>query len=53
MAAIARACREAGLLIFSNLHRLHAVPPCTVSDDEVREGLGMLDVADGFVTTAP
>ncbi len=56
MAAIARACREAGLMIFSNFHRLHAVPPCTVSDDEVLEGLEMLDavldVADGFVTTA-
>ncbi len=56
MAAVATASRRAGLMIFSNFHRLHAVPPCTVSDDEVREGLEMLDtvldVADGFTTSA-
>ncbi len=56
MAAIAKASRAAGLMIFSNFHRLHAVPPCTVTDDEVREGLEMLDtvldVADGFTTGA-
>jgi taurine--2-oxoglutarate transaminase len=38
-------CREQGLLIFANYHRLHVVPPCNVSDNEASEGLGRLDRA--------
>ncbi len=34
-----------GLLPFANFNRIHAVPPCTASDDEVREGLAILDTA--------
>jgi taurine--2-oxoglutarate transaminase len=32
-------------LIFNNFHRLHVVPPCTVTDDEARDGLARLDRA--------
>ena len=39
------ACRDEGLLIFANYHRLHVVPPCTITDDEAREGLARLDRA--------
>ncbi|GLF95940.1 aspartate aminotransferase family protein [Streptomyces yaizuensis] len=52
MAAFAAACKEGGLWPFVNMHRTHVVPPCTVSEAEVREGLEVLDaaltVADGF-----
>ena len=56
MAATVAACTRAGLLVFSNFNRVHAVPPCTVTDEEVAAGLEMLDaalsVADGHVTRA-
>jgi taurine--2-oxoglutarate transaminase len=39
------ACRSVGLLIFNNFNRLHVVPPCTITDDEAREGLARLDHA--------
>jgi taurine---2-oxoglutarate transaminase len=39
------ACRSAGLLPFSTANRIHLVPPCTMSDDEAREGLAILDDA--------
>jgi taurine--2-oxoglutarate transaminase len=38
-------CRAQGLLIFANFHRLHVVPPCTITDDEAHEGLARLDRA--------
>ena len=38
-------CRAQGLLIFANFHRLHVVPPCTITDEEAREGLERLDRA--------
>lgn len=54
MAATLAACKSGGLLPFSNYNRIHAVPPCNVSDDEVAEGLRILDaaltVADGYTT---
>ena len=54
MAETLAACKANGLLPFANFNRIHAVPPCNVSDDEVAEGLRMLDaaltVADGHTT---
>ena len=47
MAEIAAAARAEGLLIFMNYHRVHAVPPCNISDAEAREGLARLDRALG------
>jgi len=40
-----RGCRDERLLIFANFNRLHVVPPCTVTDDEARDGLNRLDRA--------
>jgi taurine--2-oxoglutarate transaminase len=45
MGELLRACRDEGLLIFNNFHRLHVVPPCTISAAEAREGLARLDRA--------
>ena len=39
------ACRREGLLPFMNYHRLHVVPPCTISQADAREGLARLDRA--------
>ncbi|WP_396893650.1 aspartate aminotransferase family protein [[Mycobacterium] wendilense] len=54
MAATLTACKSDGLLPFANYNRIHAVPPCNVSDDEAAEGLRILDnaltVADGHTT---
>lgn len=44
-AAIVAACRDAGLLVFPNMHRIHLCPPLTVTDDEVRRALEILDRA--------
>ena len=38
-------CRSAGMLPFSNTNRIHLVPPCTMSEEEAREGLAILDDA--------
>jgi taurine---2-oxoglutarate transaminase len=45
MAALLSRCKENGLLPFVNFNRLHMVPPCTVSEDEVRDALAVLDDA--------
>jgi taurine--2-oxoglutarate transaminase len=39
------AAREAGLLVFNNYHRIHVVPPCTVTPAQVDAALAMLDTA--------
>jgi taurine--2-oxoglutarate transaminase len=53
MNAVAAACKERGLWPFTHFNRLHVVPPCTVSEDEIRDGLAILDealtVADSYV----
>ena len=47
------ACRQAGLWPLANFNRIHVMPPCTISEAEVHEGLGILDgalkIADGYV----
>jgi taurine--2-oxoglutarate transaminase len=54
MNAVAAACKERGLWPFVHFNRLHVVPPCTTSADEIREGTAILDealkVADGYYT---
>jgi taurine--2-oxoglutarate transaminase len=56
MNELVAACRSEGLLIFNNFNRLHVVPPCTITDDEAREGLARLDralaVADKYYVGA-
>ena len=43
MGALVGKAKAKGLLLFSNYHRIHCVPPCTVSAAEVAEGLAILD----------
>ncbi|SKT70787.1 Probable aminotransferase [Mycobacteroides abscessus subsp. abscessus] len=38
-------CKATGLLPFANFNRIHAVPPCSVTDLEVQEGIKSLDTA--------
>lgn len=45
MGALVAACKEAGLLPFTNYNRLHVVPPCVITADEAAEGLRRLDTA--------
>lgn len=45
MNGVIAACKAGGLLPFANFNRIHVVPPCNVSADEVREGLMILDSA--------
>ncbi|MET0739946.1 MAG: aspartate aminotransferase family protein [Candidatus Nanopelagicales bacterium] len=47
MTALAAACKDRGLLPFTNYNRLHVVPPCTVTEAEAKEGLAILDEAFG------
>ena len=37
--------KENGLLVFNQYHRLHIVPPCVITPEEVAEALRVLDVA--------
>ncbi len=52
MADLAAACKAKGLWPFTHFNRLHVVPPCNTSVDDVRDGLAILDdaltVADSF-----
>ncbi len=56
IAELMGAAKRAGLLLFSNYHRIHVVPPCTISEAELDEGLRILDdvlfLADARTTAA-
>lgn len=39
------ACKERGLWPFTHFNRTHVVPPCTITADELRSGLEILDRA--------
>ena len=42
-------CKKHGLLPFTNFNRIHVVPPCNISEVDVRTGLAILDeVFDGM-----
>ncbi len=45
MNAVVGACKQGGMIPFANFNRIHVVPPCTVSADEARAGLAILDKA--------
>ncbi|WAH97714.1 aspartate aminotransferase family protein [Arthrobacter sp. MMS18-M83] len=36
-------CKARGLLPFSNVNRIHVVPPCNISEAEAQQGLDILD----------
>jgi taurine--2-oxoglutarate transaminase len=54
MAEFAAACKQRGVWPFTHFNRTHVVPPCTVSADDVAQGLAVLDealvVADRYYT---
>ena len=56
MQQFAAACKDRGLWPFVHMNRTHVVPPLTTSDEEIREGLAILDealdVADRHTTGA-
>ena len=43
--AVVAACTERGMLPFSNFNRIHVVPPLTISADDARAGIAILDEA--------
>ncbi len=43
MAELLAAAKAEKMLVFVNYHRLHVVPPCTITDEEARDGLERLD----------
>ncbi|MEI5676099.1 MULTISPECIES: aspartate aminotransferase family protein [unclassified Nocardioides] len=45
MGAVIAACKAEGLLPFANFNRIHVVPPLTISAEDARAGLAMLDRA--------
>jgi taurine--2-oxoglutarate transaminase len=45
MNEVLAACKSHGMLPFGNFNRIHACPPCNVSDAEIAEGLAILDKA--------
>jgi taurine--2-oxoglutarate transaminase len=49
MSVLTKACVSRGLLPFTNFNRMHIVPPCNISEDEVREGMAIVDEALGEV----
>jgi len=54
MTELVAACKARGLWPFAHFNRLHVVPPCTTTADEIREGIAVLDevltLADRHVT---
>jgi taurine---2-oxoglutarate transaminase len=54
MGDLAAACKAQGLWPFTHFNRMHIVPPCTTSADDVRKGIAIIDealsVADSFYT---
>jgi taurine--2-oxoglutarate transaminase len=56
MNEVAAHCKKNGLWPFIHFNRLHVVPPCTTSADEIYEGMAILDqaleVADEYYTGA-
>ena len=52
MLELANACKERNLWPFTHFNRMHVVPPCTITADEAREGLAIIDevlsIADAY-----
>ncbi|WP_369208818.1 aspartate aminotransferase family protein [Streptomyces sp. PU-14G] len=56
MADFAATAKRGGLWPFVNMNRTHVVPPCTITEAELKDGLGVLDealtAADAHTTAA-
>ena len=54
MLEVIGACRAGGVWPFNHFNRIHVAPPCTITDDDARRGLEIidaaLDVADRYST---
>jgi taurine--2-oxoglutarate transaminase len=54
MNEFAAACKQRGMWPMTHFNRTHVVPPCTITEQEAREGLDILDdaldVADSYYT---
>ena len=54
MDELAAACKAKGVWPFTHFNRVHVVPPCTTSVDDVERGIAMIDealeIADALVT---
>ena len=52
MIATIEACRAGGALPFANFNRIHVVPPCTISEQQAKHAIeildGALEIADSF-----
>jgi len=57
MVELLSACKARGLWPFTHFNRLHVVPPLTITESEVLEGLAIIDealhTADRYVTESP
>ena len=49
MTTLVNACKSRGLMPFTNFNRMHVVPPCTITEEEARAGLEILDDAFGEI----
>ena len=45
MVELAAACKDGGVWPFTHFNRMHVVPPCVITEDEVRQGLAVIDEA--------
>jgi taurine--2-oxoglutarate transaminase len=45
MGELVAACKSRGLFPFVHFNRMHIVPPCTITADELQEGFAILDQA--------
>jgi taurine--2-oxoglutarate transaminase len=56
MLDLVAACKERNLWPFTHFNRLHVVPPLVITDQEMRDGLAIIDealsVADSFYVGA-
>jgi taurine--2-oxoglutarate transaminase len=54
MVELAAACKQRGLWPFVHFNRMHVVPPCTTSVQDLQQGLAIIDealaVADAYTT---
>jgi taurine--2-oxoglutarate transaminase len=54
MNEVVAACKAKGVWPFSHFNRIHVVPPCTISADDVRHGIAVIDealeLADRYAT---
>jgi len=45
MGELVAACKSRGLFPFVHFNRMHIVPPCTITADELNKGFAILDQA--------